>query len=94
MLVVIPVLGPAIAVLVRFVLGYVVVAAAGIMEFGFLRDVLNVYNADKKNNQTVSVVIIVLDALVTGGWAKTIWLYLQLKKKPLPVQEVEAEVVA
>lgn len=93
-LVVIPVLGPAIAVLVRFVLGYVVVAAAGIMEFGFLRDVLNVYNADKKNNQTVSVVIIVLDALVTGGWAKTIWLYLQLKKKPLPVQEVEAEVVA
>ena len=93
-LVAIPVLGPAVAVLVRFVLGYVVVAAAGIMEFGFLRDVLNVYNADKKNNQTVSVVIIVLDALVTGGWAKTIWLYLQLKKKPLPVQEVEAEVVA
>ena len=93
-LVAIPVLGPAVAVLVRLVLGYVVVAAAGIMEFGFLRDVLNVYNADKKNNQTVSVVIIVLDALVTGGWAKTIWLYLQLKKKPLPVQEAEAEVVA
>lgn len=93
-LVVIPVLGPAVAVLVRFVLGYVVVAAAGIMEFGFLRDVLNVYNADKKTNQTVSIVVIVLDALVTGGWAKTIWLYLQLKKKPLPVQEVEAEVAA
>lgn len=93
-LIAIPVLGPAVAALVRFVLGYVVVAAAGIMEFGFLRDVLNVYNADKKNNQTVSIVVIVLDALVTGGWAKTIWLYLQLKKKPLPVQEVEAEVVA
>ncbi len=93
-LVAIPVLGPAIAVLVRFVLGYVVVAAAGIMEFGFLRDVLNVYNADKKTNQTVAIVIVVLDALVTGGWAKTVWLYLQLKKKPLPVTEVEAEVVA
>lgn len=91
---VVPVVGVLVGSLISFVLNYTVKGALGILEFGYLRDVLNVYNADKKNNQTMAIVIVVLDWLVTGGWAQTIWLYLQLKKKPLPVQEVEAEVAA
>lgn len=60
--------------------------ASAIMEYGYLRDVANVFMADKKKNRTVSIIITVLDALVTGGFARVIYLYTMLNKEPIEAE--------
>ncbi len=56
---------------------------AGVFEYVYLRDMLDIFKADKKNNNTVAIVVTVIDAFV-GGWAKVIYFYTMLKLEPLP----------
>ncbi|MBQ6823608.1 MAG: hypothetical protein IJP27_03055 [Clostridia bacterium] len=59
-------------------------AACGIMEYAYLRDVLNLFKPDQKANRTAAIVVTVLDSLATLGFARVIYLYTVLKYNPLP----------
>lgn len=65
----------------------------GMIRFVFLRDVLDLYSANKKQNRIAAIVIAVLDSLATLGFAETIWLYLIIKKDPLPEEPVVVEAI-
>lgn len=60
--------------------------AAGFLDYLFLKDVLDVFKEDEKSNNTTSIIITVLDCIVTFGFARSIYLYSLLKKSPLPQQ--------
>lgn len=62
--------------------------ATAIMEYVFLKDILDMFKEDEKSNNTAAIVVTVLDALVTGGLAQSIYLYSIIKKEPLQVQTV------
>lgn len=64
---------------------------SGMIGFVFLRDVLDLYRPDKKANRIVSIVIVALDTLVTGGFAETLWLYLTMRNQPLPEEKPTVE---
>lgn len=64
--------------------------AAYLMEYGYLRDALDRFCEDRKNNVTAAILIVVLDLLATGGLARTVWLYTLLKKDILPEEPAEA----
>ena len=59
-------------------------AAAAIIEYIFLKDLLDVFKPDTKANTTASIVIVLLDTFVTLGLARTVYLYTLLKLDPLP----------
>ncbi len=56
------------------------------IEYIYLKDLLDVYKEDQKKNQNTSIIVTVLDLFVTGGWARSIYLYTLLKLEPLPVK--------
>ena len=60
--------------------------AAGFLDYLFLKDVLDMFKEDKKTNNTTSIVVTVLDCIVTFGLARSIYLYSLIKKNPLPQQ--------
>ncbi len=62
--------------------------ATAFIEYVFLKDVLDMFKEDEKSNNTTAIVIAVLDALVTGGLAQSIYLYSLIKKEPLQEQVV------
>ena len=59
------------------------------MEYAYLRDILDTFKANKKANSTTAIIISVIDALIWGDIAKTIYLYTLLKLDPLPPEEIE-----
>ena len=76
---VIPLIGSLSAVL------YLVPAVAtAIIEYIFLKDLLDVFKPDIKANNVTSIVITALDNTVTFGLARTVYLYTLLKLDPLP----------
>ena len=86
---IIPIMGSLSAVLML-----VPTVACAIMEYVYLRDVLDIFKEDKKSNQTTAIVVTALDSLVTFGFARIIYLYTLLKYQPLPqvVVSEQAEV--
>ena len=56
------------------------------IEYAYLRDVLNLFKPDQKSNNTTAIVIAILDALVTFGFARAFYLYTVMNKEPLPSQ--------
>jgi len=46
------------------------------------------FKEDEKSNNTAAIVVTVLDALVTGGLAQSIYLYSIIKKEPLQEQVI------
>ena len=59
-------------------------AITTVMEYVFLKDVLDLFKEDEKANRTASIVVTLLDSLATFGFARTIYLYTLLKRDPLP----------
>lgn len=79
----IPVLGQILAILSPLV--YLIPQAAmAVVEYVYLRDTLNVFKVDEKTNRIHAFVVTVLDALITFGWARTIYLMTMMRKHPLP----------
>ncbi len=74
-----------------FVLMLVPKFACGVMEYVYLRDVLNIFKENKKSNQTASFVVTLLDNIATLGFARIVYLYTLLKREPLPIKEIVIE---
>lgn len=60
-------------------------AVLTIIEFVYLRDVLDLFKPKKKNNRLMAWIVSILDSLVTSGWAKRLYLFTLLGKSPLPI---------
>lgn len=58
-----------------------------ILDYAFVRDVLNMYKADKKSNAITAAILSVLDNFITFGFATPIYLYSILKCNQLPKEE-------
>ncbi len=59
-----------------------------LFEYAYFRDMLNIFKADKKSNNTTAIVITVLDVFLFG-WAKVVYLYTMLKLEPITESEAE-----
>lgn len=59
-----------------------------LFEYAYFRDMLNIFKADKKSNNTTAIVVTVLDVFLFG-WAKVIYLYTMLKLEPIPQSDAE-----
>ena len=65
--------------------------ACAFMDYVYLRDVLDAFKPDRKSNRTTSIVVSVIDALLYGDIARTVYLYTLLKLDPLPPEEIYYE---
>lgn len=74
-----------------FVLSYVPNVALAWLEYAFLRDVLDIFDENKKKNNTVAIVVSVIDAILPFRFARTVYLYFILRKKPI-TEELVTEV--
>ncbi len=83
---VIPIVGSLSAVL-----ALVPTAACAWIEYVYLRDVLDIFKEDKKSNNTTSIVITVIDAILVGDLIRSCYLYTLMKKQPLPEPEIVIE---
>lgn len=86
----IPILGQIVSILGTFAY-FLPPVATGLMQYVFIKDVLDLFKEDKKANRTAAIVITVLDSTVTFGLARAIYLWTITKLEPLPQQTVEAE---
>ena len=73
------------------VLGLVPAAACAIIEYVYLRDVIDIFKEDKKSNNTTSIIVTVIDAILVGDFIRTCYLFTLMKKQPLPVNEIVVE---
>lgn len=78
---------------VSVILGLLPAAACGVLEYVYLRDVLNLYKEDAKSNQTTSIVITAIEAVLGIDFVKTGYLYTLMKKEPLAIvgEEIPAD---
>lgn len=90
---VLPVIGAIIAT-ISTLLYFIPPVVTGMIQYAFLRDVLDCFKEDKKSNRTAAIVISVLDTIVTFGLARAIYLWTIIKKDPIPQQTIEAEATA
>lgn len=74
-----------------FILGLVPAAACAVIEYVYLRDLLDIYKEDKKSNNTAAIVVSVIDFVLVGDLIRTCYLYTLIKKQPLPVNEIVVE---
>ena len=79
---VVPVVG-----LVALSINLVPPLACALIKYVFLRDVLDLFNANKKSNKNTALIIALLEILPTRGFIVTFYLYTLLGKKPLPVTD-------
>ena len=76
-----------LAGLIIWLLGYLPKFVMAMITYVYMRDLLDVFKPDKKKNQVHAAVVVILDALLTFGWARTIYLVTMMRKKPLPKTE-------
>lgn len=70
------------------ILGLVPTAVCALIEYVYLRDVLDIFKEDKKSNNTTSLIITVIDTILIGDLIRTCYLYTLMKKQPLTQSEV------
>ena len=80
----IPVVGVVVLLLSSF-LALVPLVAAALLEYAYLRDLLNLFNEDEGKNKVIAVIVAIIDALIPLRLARTILLLCYLKKEPLTV---------
>ncbi|MBO5358880.1 MAG: hypothetical protein J6A78_06125 [Clostridia bacterium] len=76
---------------ISLVLGLIPTAACAWIEYVYLRDLLDIFKEDKKSNNTTSIIITVIDALLPFDLIRTGYLYTLMKKQPLPEKEIVFE---
>lgn len=74
-----------------FLLNTVPAVIQGLILYVYMRDILDIFQENKKTNNIIAIVIAVLDSLVTGGLARTIYLYALWNKNPLPQAECNCQ---
>ncbi len=65
--------------------------AEGIIEYVYLRDVLDKFKEDKVSNRRTSIIVTVLDSLCTLGFARVVILY-TIMNKPVLKEEIVEEI--
>jgi phage-related protein len=73
-----------IASLLATLLYYVPAILTAIMEYVYLRDVIRVFKADDKKCRNHAIIVVILDNLLTFGWARCFYLLSMARMKPLP----------
>ncbi len=86
----IPVIGWIISMF-AVILAFVPAVCLGFMDYAYLRDALDLFKEDKQSNKTTSIVVTLLDYLVTSGIAKIVVLFTLLKREPLPQDVINCE---
>lgn len=85
---IVPVIGQTLAPLATAL--YILPAAiCTLFEYIYLKDILDIFKEDKKSNIITAIIITLLDALVTFGYARTIYLYTLWNKSPLPTEPAD-----
>ena len=94
----IPVVGPilffGIYILGAFlcmILNYAIIITYALIRYVYLRDVLDIFKADKDTNNTTSILITLIDIFATGGFARIIFLYTIMNRDPIP-EEITDEI--
>ena len=82
---------PIIGILLTIVLAFVPMTCLGFMEYAYLRDVLDIFKENKQSNKTTSIIVTVLDKLVSSGIARIIVLFTLLKLEPVAQNVVNCE---
>lgn len=82
MLNVIPLAGQVLGALTTLLYIAPTLATAWI-EYAYLRDVLDIFNSNRKSNNTAAIVVAALDATVTFGLARAFYLYTVMNKEPI-----------
>ena len=85
----IPILRWILAPIVGFVLGLIPGVALIVFEYYFLRDIVDMYNADSNSAKTTTIIITIANYF-TAGIVRGIYLWTLLKKQPV-THQVEAE---
>lgn len=86
----IPGIGQIMGLLVAVLYAIPVIVTA-VFDFIYLRDVLHIFNDNKKNNNIIAMIIVALDTFATAGLARTVYLFTLMKKQPIDsVLEIEA----
>ena len=65
--------------------------AEGILEYAYVRDVLDLFDEDKNRNVILAVVVAAIDVLIGGGLARAILFMFYLKREPLSVPTASSE---
>ena len=86
----VPIVGQIIG-LVSAILYLLPPVAVGMMQYAYIRDVLDMFKENRKSNRTAAIVISVLDSIATFGLARAIYLWTLLKTEPIAQQTVEAQ---
>ena len=73
------------------ILGLLPSVACALIEYVYLRDLLNIYKEDEKANNTAAIVVSVIDFILLGDFIRTCYLYTLIKKQPLPEKEIVIE---
>jgi hypothetical protein len=95
----IPVVGQILTVLTPF-LGILPQILCALAEFVFLRDVLDRLRPEPKENRIASLIVSFLDAFITLGFARYVYMFAVMNKKPkyidvecVPVKDTESKEV-
>lgn len=66
--------------------------AMAVIEYFYLKDVLDLFRTDDKTNKAAAIIVTVLDRMVTFGLARSIYLYTITKNKPIPSSDVVVDI--
>lgn len=88
----IPVIGVIWAV-IAFIPNIIFSLLLGAFQYVYLRDFVGIFKSDLKKIQIHCFIVTLLDVLLTGGWARAIYLLTMMKLQPLEVPAFEADVV-
>lgn len=83
----VPIVGTFVSVFGYF-LYYIPAIALAVMNYAYLRDVINIFKPDRNANSTTAIIITVLDSFITIGFARAFYIFKLTKLEPISEPEV------
>lgn len=83
-----------LASLLAMLLYYLPAFILAVAEYVYMRDVIQLFKADEKKCRIHAFVVVVLDTLLTFGWARNFYLLSMARLKPLPEEPETVPVTA
>ncbi len=78
---------PFIGVFIAPLVSFAIVVAAALMRFVYLKDMLDVFKEDKEKNEKTSIIVTIIDSLISNGLVRAIYLCTVMKCDPIQVEE-------
>lgn len=73
-----------VIMIVGTILSVIPSTICAVMDYVYLRDVLDMFRKNRKANKTLAITATVLDSLLTSGFARIFCLYTVIRKDPVP----------